>query len=147
MIKEPARSRKFSPPAPPDLRSLAEAAARARHDLGKYVALELRWLPPNADSDALRAALRADVGATRRDADRVESAPVLWDRLRPALAALGDDPDLTAVDAAVALLRALLPDLGTASPDRLAAGAAAAFAVADALKRLDRRVREASGRA
>ncbi|MBN1335926.1 MAG: hypothetical protein JXB39_08205 [Deltaproteobacteria bacterium] len=143
MIKEPARSRKTRPCTPPDP-SLVEAVARVRHDLGKYVAMELRWLPPDPDPEAVRAALRADVGATRRQGDRLESAPALWDRLRPSLAGLADDPDVAAVDAAMEGLRALLPDLDHAPADRLAKGAAAAMEVAHALKRLDQRVREAA---
>ena len=131
------------PPDPARTASIGEAVARARHDLGKYVAFEIRWLSPDPDPAALRAALRADVAATRREGDRVESAPALWDRLRPSLAALGDDPDLAAVDAAVEVLRDLLPDLDAAPPERLAQGAAAAYAGADALTRLDRRVRGA----
>jgi hypothetical protein len=149
MIKEPARSRNITTDAPPARTPdpLAEEVARIRHDLGKYVAFELRWLPPDADAESLRAALRADVAATRRDGALVETAPGLWERLRPSLAALGDDPDVAAVDAAVAILRDLIPDLETAGPERLASGAAAAFAVAEALKRLDRRVRGAPDRA
>ena len=80
---------------------LVEAAAAAKHDLGKYVAFQARWLAPDAsDADRLEA-LQADVLHTRRSAEGSEDAPSLWRRLRPGLAALEADADLVAVDQAI----------------------------------------------
>ncbi len=125
---------------------LLEAAKAAKHDLGKYVAFEARWLPPEASrTDRLRA-LQADVLHTRRSAQASEGAVDLWGRLRPGLAALGDDPDLAAVDAAVAALAAHGPGLADGSLDgeALADCAAQARRIADHLAALHRRLRQES---
>jgi len=129
-------------------RALIEAAAAAKHDLGKYVAFQIRWLPPDAPPAELLEALRRDVLQTRRGPAGSEDAPALWRRLRPPLAGLGpSDPDLAAVDAAVAALEVALPALrsGAASPVDLAAAAGHARAVAAHLAALHRRLRRSVG--
>jgi len=120
-----------------------QAAKAAKHDLGKYVAFQLRWLAPDASPAELLDALRADVLQTRRGPDGIESAPELWDRLRPPLAALGPDPDLQAVDRAVAALAAAAPAIADGSIDAPAMQAAAdhARAVAKHLAALVKRLR------
>jgi hypothetical protein len=51
----------------------AQAAARLRHDLGKYIRLSAPETP-ESDTAALRERLRADVLATRRTADETRGA-------------------------------------------------------------------------
>ncbi len=63
-----------------------EHAARAKHDLGKYVAFQARWLGDDASADQLLEALRQDVRATRRSDAETLAAPELWARLRAPLA-------------------------------------------------------------
>jgi hypothetical protein len=68
-----------------------QAALDARHDLGKYTSLNLRFLAPDADDAALREALLADLTQTRRGPDGApEPAPAVWAACRARLgAALG----------------------------------------------------------
>lgn len=59
----------------------ARAAARLRHDLGKYI----RFSAPEmieADAEALRERLRADVLATRRSAAATHSAAEVFEQWR-----------------------------------------------------------------
>jgi hypothetical protein len=59
----------------------AEAAARLRHDLGKYI----RFSAPETretDTDALRQRLRADVVTTRRTAAGARSAAQVFEQWR-----------------------------------------------------------------
>ncbi|MCB9758823.1 MAG: hypothetical protein H6739_03205 [Alphaproteobacteria bacterium] len=121
-----------------------QAAAKAKHDLGKYVCFQARWLSPDDPEAEWRDALRADVLETRRGPEGVEDAVALWARLRPPLAVLAPDPDLAAVDAAVAALRPRLEPLAAGTLDHAALMdcAAQARAVADHLARLVRRLKE-----
>lgn len=71
--------------------SVLEAAARARHDLGKYISFQARWLEPGAPVDALRDALREDLLRTRKGPDGVVTAAALWRELREPLVGFGID--------------------------------------------------------
>lgn len=119
-----------------ELEALVEQLSDLRHDLGKYVCFEARFLPAEPDGAALSAALRADLLQTRRRGDAVESAWALWRRLRPGL--LDGDPDVTALDHDVAALEAASLD-GTVT--ELAAVAARARAVSGRCRALHTRAR------
>ena len=132
--------------------ALLESVAAARHDLGKYVAMNLRWLPPEASTEDLRGALLVDLGATRRQGEITEDAAAVWSRVRRPLVGEADlepglrvdlstDPDVQAIDDAIHRIRQILPDLPTADPAHLAEARDAAFRVADALTSLQRRFR------
>jgi len=122
---------------PPDaLDELVEQLGDLRHDLGKYVCFEARFLPPDPDPAALRAALRADLLQTRRRGDEVESAWALWRRLRPAM--LDGDPGVTALDRELEALEAASLD---GSPAALAVVAARAREVARGCRTLHARAR------
>ncbi len=132
--------------------ALRELLGDLRHDLGKYVAFQLRWLPPEPGDEDLREALVADLARTRAAGDDVASAPALWDRFLPALvgqAPLSDgarvslegDPDICAIDEAIDIIRATLPELERAPRPELETARAAALEVASATKRLQRRAR------
>lgn len=116
--------------------SLAEATARAKHDLGKYVAFQLRWLGAQASDAELLEALRADVLNTRRGPSGSESAMALWERLRGDLVGA----DVGPVDAGIALLQEQAQGLeaGTCSRADLEACSQAALDIARALADLAR---------
>ena len=122
-----------------------EHAARAKHDLGKYVAFQARWLGDDAGADELLEALRADVLATRRSDAETLAAPELWGRLRRPLADALSADELAPIDAAVARLAAAVPGLeaGSLSPTELRHVAQDARAVATELAALTRRLRDA----
>src|SRR5688500_10380377 len=82
-----------------------EAASRARHDLGKYAAFEVRWIGVEAPIEDLRAALRADLLRTQGDRD----VAAVWATLRPPLSG----EDVADVDAIVATLSARASALDT----------------------------------
>lgn len=122
-------------PAPPeDPADLAADLATVRHDLGKYVALNLRWLPDDPGDEELRAALALDLRATRSVPGASEDAPALWARLRPALAR--HRLDLSAVDASVAAIAAALPDLDRLDRPAMLALAQRALEIGPMLRRL-----------
>ncbi len=112
----------------------AAALAAVRHDLGKYIALNLRWLPDNPPIEELRDALRLDLLATRSGPDGTEDAVTLWRRLRPLLTAHG-----FAVDPLDALMDGIgerLPGLEAADADGLRALAGLAVEVGGVLRRM-----------
>lgn len=83
--------------------SLAEAADRARHDLGRYVALQVRWVGADGPADALREALDADLRHTRRSPGGDLGVAEVWAACREGLS--GADPALLEpVDGLVARL-------------------------------------------
>jgi hypothetical protein len=98
------------------------AAFRLKHDVGKA----LRWSAPDereTDMEALRARLTADLlprtsgGSAIRD---VLESFFEWKREEGPLFA-GDDPDLEAVERAVAVLRRLAPGLPSLEENSLLA--------------------------
>ena len=104
------------------LEDLSDALADVRHDLGKYITFEVRFIGLDADTAALRQALRADLLQTDKRGARVEAAWSVWDRLRPE--ELDDDPDVLAIDVAIAGLRAL--EIDTLEREGLLSAAAVA---------------------
>jgi hypothetical protein len=132
--------------------ALQEQLAALRHDLGKYVVLQLRWLPPEPDDDELREALRADLARTRSGRGQVESAVELWARLGApllgrealpdgSLVDLAADEDVKALEDALGRIRACLAGLDDAPRDELERGRQAALDAADATRRLMKRAR------
>ncbi|MCK6504791.1 hypothetical protein L6R53_15535 [Myxococcota bacterium] len=128
----------------PALRRVLPLLEDLRHDLGKYVCFETRFAGPDADLPTLRAALRADLLATRRHGARVEAAWELWARLRTAAVQGGlpaQDPDVEALDQALDLLRAADLDGDRAALDAVAAQAERVRALT---RRLHDRARQAA---
>lgn len=120
-----------------------QAALDARHDLGKYVSLNLRFLAPDADRAAQREALLADLTQTRRGpGGGVESAPEVWAACRGGLPAAA--PEVLQVDAAMKHIQSSLPALmaDRLDDDALAALAQAARGVTAALTALTRRLKD-----
>ena len=120
--------------------ALADRLADVRHDLGKYIRFETRFVEDGADVDALRAALRADLLATRRRGDQLEAASSVWARLRPG--ELDGDPDVGVIDAAMAALAGV--DLDGPEPS-LREAAGLAREVSEATRRLHTRARARLG--
>lgn len=112
-----------------------EAANRVRHDLGKYVHLEARWLDHEASEEELREALAHDLCRTRRGPEGDESCVELWARLRPSVAAL----DVGDIDRLVADLGHGMSRLGGLDGAGLRALAEQARTLAEACRRLAER--------
>jgi hypothetical protein len=134
--------------------SLREQLVRLKHDLGKYIAFQVRWLAADASATARREALTADLLGTRRGPEGVRDAPSVWAEFRPSLvgeaelpgggrADLSDDITFQAIDADMTAIAALLPALadGTASSAAVDSGIEAALRVADAVRQLHRSTR------
>ena len=111
---------------------LREAAERVRHDLGKYVHLEARWLGEDANELELREALHNDLARTRRDPSGDEDCERVWARLRGDLAGL----DTSEIDAIVIRLGSAARKLGELDHHRLRAVAEDARLLSDACRRL-----------
>lgn len=115
-----------------------EAAERVRHDLGKYVHLEARWLDEDATTEELREALINDLRRTRRGPDGELDCCALWARLRPTVATL----DLGAIDHVAGALCVDLPHLDALDRSGLRGVAERARALAEACRRLVDQVRD-----
>ena len=77
-----------------------ESTIRAiRHDLGKYICFEQRFIVSEGDSEELRRALVSDLYRTRRIGDDAEDCGQVWARIRPA--ELDSDPDVKVIDQAI----------------------------------------------
>ena len=111
---------------------LREAAERVRHDLGKYVHLEARWLGEDADEAELRAALHNDLARTRRHPAGDEGCDVVWARLRPDVTSL----EIAELDSIVLRLSDAARKLDQLDHPRLRAVAEDARLCADACRRL-----------
>lgn len=122
------------------LEGLLDRLGDLRHDLGKYIRFETRFVEDSGDVEALRAALRADLLSTRRRGDEVEAAAAVWARMRPG--ELDGDPDVLVIDEAMATLGGLDLD-GPAAGLHLASEATGR--VSEATRRLLARARARVG--
>jgi hypothetical protein len=123
---------------------LIESAAKAKHDLGKYIAFQSRWLPDDAGVEDWTQALRSDLMETRRGPDGSEGAVEIWARLKPDFATLQGDPDIHQIDGAMLRIGAGLPYLESGGLDLSALHTMAedARCVATHLAALHRRLKE-----
>ena len=131
--------------------ALVQHCARIKHDLGKYVAFQVRWVAADAPLAERCAALEADLKATRRGPDGTVDAPTLWRELRAPLVgdvALADgttvdlsaEPLVATIDAAMATITAVISalDAGTVGDVDVDRGTDAAKTVAEACRELHR---------
>ncbi|MFT4979977.1 MAG: hypothetical protein ACI8S6_005889 [Myxococcota bacterium] len=117
------------------LEDLCEDLADLRHDLGKYITFEVRFVGLDAPTEELRAAVQADVLQTDKRGGKAEPAWSVWARLRPPLP--DDDADIATIDAAIKNMSSL--SLASADRDGLLAAAALAVSVQASCKRLSQR--------
>jgi len=68
--------------APEEREKLLEVLSDLKHDLGKYIRLPFTMLPPGADWDETRTALRHALLETRSGPGGVLSARALWSRFK-----------------------------------------------------------------
>ena len=116
---------------------LSEAAARARHDLGRYVALQTRFVGVDGEEADLLAALESDLLHTRRSPGATLGVAEVWAACRGDLEPAG--PALLApVDAVVAALADRAARLTTLDAVGLRATAALALRCAEVVKELQR---------
>jgi hypothetical protein len=140
------------PEEPTARASLASHLQRLKHDLGKYVAMQQRWLGPDPPASELLDALRTDLLSTRRDPKGVRNAVEVWGDFSPALLGqepnsagelfdLRRDPDMRSLMAAMAEISAALPllELGELDIEQVQALNQASLAVAEACRTLARR--------
>ena len=132
---------------PAALGDLVEQLDAVRHDLGKYMAFETRFVGLDAPVSDLRRALAADLRATRRQrrgdgSEAVEAAWEVWRRLRPE--SLDGDPDIAVIDQGIADLAAADLD---GDEDTVRRMAELALRVSEATRRLSSRARSAAAQA
>lgn len=139
--------------APAGRAALAAHLDVLRHDLGKYVTLQVRW--SGGDPEALHDALAADLLSTRRGPSGSSDAVQIWEELAPELRGeralptgdrvdLRGDVDFDTLEAAMCEVRGSIGALRSGRPDReaLARGAVAARTVGESCRRLWARSRE-----
>lgn len=114
-------------------------AAQIKHDLGKYIAFQIRWVDASAPLDERREALSADLLATRRGPEGTRDAVSVWAEIRGPVAG---EPESSEIDARMARIAALLPALADGSADeaRVSEGFADALAVAELCRTMHRRL-------
>lgn len=120
-----------------------EFVARARHDLGKYVAFQTRCLGPQASVGDVRSALDVDLNATRSTPR--QGCAAVWQNLRAGFVSTGVDPrEIDAIDVAVAALATGASRLDELDGAALHALGQCAIALGDRLRGLHRRLLEES---
>ena len=85
--------------SPEKAESLMLKIRAIRHDLGRYICFEQRFVENVEDVEELRMALRSDLLSTRKKGAEIDSCSVLWQELRPN--ELDADPDICAIDHAI----------------------------------------------
>lgn len=134
--------------------ALTEHVSRLKHDLGKYIAMQQRWLPEDAGPVARREALTTDLLHTRRGTSGTVDALTVWREFRPALVGAADLPGGIRVDLSEhPLLRALDTHMAmiaevtlvlrdnAATEAEVETGRTAALAVSDTCRELARAIR------
>jgi hypothetical protein len=124
--------------------ALEDHLSRLRHDLGKYVSLQVRWLGADPEPGDLGRALAADLLETRRGPNGTVDASTVWAELRPGIAsALAGDADFVALDDAMRVIDEVSGALraGASDPGTVRRGVEAAATVTEQCRRLWARVR------
>jgi len=147
-------------PGPAEARALAEIAARVRHDLGRYLALQCRWLSTGSSLEERRAALTDDLLATARgpagSRDALQVAAPILEALEgvggwPADARPMDLRSVTEVEGLCLAIRALRPTLaairdGSLTDEQLDRAVEQAIATSDAALACAATLREIASR-
>ena len=120
-----------------------EHARRLRHDLGKYISLQVRWLGEGPALAALEEAFVADLLSTRRGPNGVTDAVALWTELQQDWQGEWiSDPDVQRITAAMGELKGLLPlaQTGRLTPEQVQHGVSQARLVTEATRALATRL-------
>jgi len=139
---------------PEVVQGLATLAERLKHDLGKYVGLQARWLPPDAGLQERREALVQDVLQTRRGPEGNVGAREVWSPFEAVLLGhsalpggglvdLAGDPDVVTLRTRMDTLSALRDEAAVhrLEAEGVASAMAACADVATACRSLVRRAR------
>jgi hypothetical protein len=124
-------------------KSFLEVAAAARHDLGKYMIFQLRWVGREGALADVREALESDLLRTRDGPGGTASAATIWMELRDTLAPF-DPGAVTRLDEGMALVAEQMPELadGTLEDTEIRALAQLAWSLSEQLEALYRRAKE-----
>ncbi len=124
-------------------KSFLEVAAAARHDLGKYMVFQLRWVGRDGQLDDVREALQSDLLRTRDGPKGTVNAAAIWVELRDVLAPF-DPSAVASLDEGMALLAEGLPglDAGTLENEEVRALSQLAWSLSEQLEALYRRAKE-----
>ncbi|MBX2803062.1 MAG: hypothetical protein KTR31_35600 [Myxococcales bacterium] len=138
------------------LHALGRHLARLRHDLGKYVSLQVRWIGADPEPADLREAVSQDLLATRRGPQGVTDAATLWAELRGPLTGgqplvdgvwvdLSTSREVQAIDHAMVTIARVVGALreGVAQDVDVRAAAEGAVVVSGACRDLATRIRSA----
>ncbi len=133
---------------------LATLTERLKHDLGKYVGLQARWLPPDAGLHERREALVQDVLQTRRGPEGTVGAHEVWSPFEAILLGhstlpggarvdLAGDPDVVTLRTRMEALSALRNEeaVHALEAEAVASAMAACAEIATACRSLVRRAR------
>ena len=82
-----------------ELEEVMPSLRAIRHDLGRYICFERRFLVDVDDVAELRRALTSDIQMTRKSGEDSEACWGIWKRLRPSR--LDGDPDVRVIDQAI----------------------------------------------
>ena len=135
--------------------ALVSHLQRLKHDLGKYIAMQQRWLGPDPELAELLDALRTDLLSTRRGPDDTRNAVAVWGDFAPLLLGgtassegevfdLSADADVRGIQVAMAEIAEGLPLLQHEHVDepRIHRLHEASMAVSEACRNLVRRAKQ-----
>ena len=98
--------------------SPSELTARAKHDLGKYIAFESRWLPADCSDSELLTALQSDILRTANSPTEVKTAFDIWGGLYSTLVSVVGTDSVEPVQKLMSELEQFLPLIRASSaPD------------------------------
>ena len=134
------------------LHEVLELAYGLKHDIGKYITMQRRWMAPEHSFDDRVSALRADILETRRSGDSVSSAVEVWREFEPRLCGkeaiygdvyvrLSDDPDISIIRVNMATLADVIAPLttGQITEEQVTSGEQLADDIAQACRSFYRR--------
>lgn len=138
-----------------DREALLELIARLKHDLGKYIAFQIRWVEDSDPFAERRRALEADLLETRRGPSGTVDAFEVWQEFRPFLFGqvpvpgrsiatdLSQEAEIMTISNAMRVISDVIDVLrdGTVSERDVRRGSAAALEVSEACRTLLRRMR------
>ena len=122
-----------------------EAAKAARHDRGKYMVFQLRWVTADGPSEDLEEALQADLLRTHEGPSGTVTAPGVWASVRGALRAVVPSKEvIQRLDAEMGSIEQSLPTLagGGMAPEELRGLAQQALSFSEQLDALYQEAKE-----